>query len=330
MELSYFNDPKTVWERLPLIPGRLRGRLAGRAQVRQGLLSNDYDVTLFHTQSAAALGGNLIFQKPYIISTDITPMQHDALYAPYGHPVDRNSLIKEYKHRKTRRLYQRAARLLPFSIWMKDSLVSDYQVEPDRIEVIPPGIDLEQWQPEPRPHSGPVRILFVGGDFYRKGGDTLLEAFRCLPSSIAELTLVTKSTIQTEPGVKILTHLQPNTPEMISLFKASDIFVFPTRADSFGIAAVEASAAGLPVVATRVGAIPEIVLDGETGLIIPPDNPEIFGKALLRLIQDPGLRLRLGQAGRKHAETHFDGAKNAARIAQLLLEAAHSHLQQPA
>jgi glycosyltransferase involved in cell wall biosynthesis len=117
---------------------------------------------------------------------------------------------------------------------------------------------------------------------------------------------------------------------MISLFKTSDIFVFPTRADSFGIVAVEASAAGLPVIAARVGAIPEIVLDGETGLIIPPDNPALLAQALLRLIQDPGLRLRLGQAGRYHAEAHFDGAKNAARIVQLVVEAAHSHLQQHA
>jgi glycosyltransferase involved in cell wall biosynthesis len=152
-----------------------------------------------------------------------------------------------------------------------------------------------------------VRILFVGGDFYRKGGDILLDAFRRLPAGQAELTLVTKSVMKSEPGVTVLTHLKPNTPEMIFLFRSSDIFVFPTRADSFGIAAVEASAAGLPVVAAQVGAIHEIVVNGETGFVIPPDSP------------------RLGQAGRRHAELHFDGAKNAARTVQLLVDASHPH-----
>ena len=325
VEVSYFNDPKRFWERFPLIPKRLHGRLVGRAQVRQGLLRNPHDATLFHTQSAAALGGELVFQKPYIISMDITPIQHDALYGAYGHPVDRNPWIQHYKHQKTLRLYQHAARLLPFSNWMKDSLVSDYQVDPDRIEVIPPGIDLDQWLPDRLPHQSPVRILFVGGDFYRKGGDILLDAFRRLPAGQAELTLVTKSVMKSEPGVTVLTHLKPNTPEMIFLFRSSDIFVFPTRADSFGIAAVEASAAGLPVVAAQVGAIQEIVVNGETGFVIPPDSPEALAQTLYRLIGDPELRLRLGQAGRRHAELHFDGAKNAARTAQLLVDASHPH-----
>lgn len=327
VEVSYFNTPKKLWERLPLIPKRLRGRLVGRAQVRQGLRRSSHDVTLFHTQSAAALGGELVFQKPYLISMDITPVQHDALYASFGHPVDRNPWIQEYKHRKTLGLYQRAARLLPFSSWIKDSLVSDYQVDPDRIEVIPPGIDLDRWLPDCQPHFGPVRILFVGGDFHRKGGDTLLDAFRQLPAGLAELILVTKSTLSAEPGITILTHLQPNTPEMISLFRTSDIFVFPTRADSFGIAAVEASAAGLPVIATQVGAVPEIVVDGETGFIIPPDSPEALAQSLFQLMGNPDLRLRLGGAGRRHAEMHFDGAKNAAHTAELLVAAARYQLQ---
>jgi glycosyltransferase involved in cell wall biosynthesis len=253
---------------------------------------------------------------------DVTPIQHDDCYGAFGHPVDRNPCIREYKYRKTCQVYQRAVRLLPFSNWVKDSLVLDYQVDPQRIEVIPPGVDLGQWRPDHQSHRGPVRILFVGGDFYRKGGDTLLAAFRRLPPGLAELILVTKSTLPAEEGITIFSHLRPNTPELISLYQAADIFVLPTRAEGFGIAAVEASAAGLPVISTRVGAIAEIVVEGETGFVIPPDDPHALAQILLRLVENPDLRFRLGQAGRRHAEAHFDGVKNAARTAHCLAAAA--------
>jgi glycosyltransferase involved in cell wall biosynthesis len=72
------------------------------------------------------------------------------------------------------------------------------------------------------------------------------------------------------------------------------------------ISILEAMAAGLPVVASAVGGIPEIVVDGETGLIVPPRDPDALAAALRRLLDDPELRRRMGDAGRARAEEHFD------------------------
>ncbi|MBU0512919.1 MAG: glycosyltransferase [Chloroflexi bacterium] len=88
------------------------------------------------------------------------------------------------------------------------------------------------------------------------------------------------------------------------LFNA-DIFVLPSDWEGVSLAILEAMAASLPVVATAVGGTPEVVLDGVTGLLVPPRDPDALAKAILRLLGDPGLRLRMGQAGRERVEKHF-------------------------
>ena len=85
------------------------------------------------------------------------------------------------------------------------------------------------------------------------------------------------------------------------ILAALDIFVLPSRSEGFGRANLEAMAAGLPVVSTRVGGIPEVVIDGETGILVPPNRPEALAEAITALAEDPALRKRLGAAGRKRA-----------------------------
>ncbi len=85
------------------------------------------------------------------------------------------------------------------------------------------------------------------------------------------------------------------------ILAALDIFVLPSRSEGFGRANLEAMAAGLPVVSTRVGGIPEVVIDGETGILVPPNRPESLAEAITALAKDPARRKRLGTAGRKRA-----------------------------
>lgn len=310
------------WERLPLIPERVRGILRGREEVRSGLRRQEWDLAFFNTHVPARLSGRLIRDRAYVISTDITPILHDGMSEHYGRPLDKNRIIWRYKHRLHQKLFQNAARVAPWSSWVRDSLIQDYAVDATKIEVIAPGVDLKRWHPAPTTSDEEVRILFVGADFYRKGGETLLRAFRSLPPKGARLDVVTKSHLDVGEGVGVHPNIQPNSPELIALFQSSDIFVLPTQAEAFGIVAVEAAATGLPVVATRIGGLPDIVVHGETGFLFDRANEEQMRQHLLRLIENPELRRKMGAAARKRAEARFDARKNAFRIAHIVLNAA--------
>lgn len=324
IEVTY-QKADSIWNQLPLLPANIRGTLIGRQQVHQGLKKPIADVALFNTQVPAALAGRNRNKQPYILCTDITPRQYDRMGALYGHHPDRNRLIRYYKHRANVKLFQLATRILPWSTWAANSLQQDYHVEPEKIEVIPPGVDVQRWRPADRDNEGPLRILFIGGDFYRKGGQTLLRAFQQLPPGTAKLILVTRSSLPAQAGVTIYNHMQPNTPELIALCQSCDLFVLPTEAEAFGIAAVEASAVGLPVIATRVGGLEGIVADGETGFLIPAGDYMTLAERICFLIENSNQRQRMKLAARTRAETVFDARKNAGRIIDIIKEIDGTH-----
>lgn len=93
--------------------------------------------------------------------------------------------------------------------------------------------------------------------------------------------------------------------EVYSCLAAMDIYVHPALMEGFGIAMLEAMAMEKPIVASRVGGIPEVVEDGVTGLLVPPGDPSALALALMRLLEEPHTRERMGRAGRERLETHF-------------------------
>jgi starch synthase len=99
-----------------------------------------------------------------------------------------------------------------------------------------------------------------------------------------------------------------------------DVFVNPSRAESFGVAALEAAASGVPVVASHVGGLPEVVADGETGLLVPPEDPAALAAALAGLIRDPSRRRALGRSARERAVALYDWQACARRMEQLYEE----------
>jgi glycosyltransferase involved in cell wall biosynthesis len=319
--VTYTGD-NGIWDRIPALPPHIRGTLRGRQEVRQGLAHVVSDVVFFNTQVPAVLGGSVTRQQPYAISTDLTPIQYDQVSLQYGHRPDREGPLKSYKHRVNIATLRGAARLFPWSSWARASLIADYGVEPHRIEVVPPGIDLSRWTPGERQSGGPLRILFVGGDLYRKGGELLLQAFRSLAPGSAELIIVTKSKVPMEQGVSVYNDLQPNSALLQQLFQTSDVFVLPTAAEAFGIAAIEAGAAGLAAIVTAVGGLTDIVVDGENGFLIQPGDVQSLSERLRLLAGDTRLRERMGKAARQRAEMYFDARQNAERIVSGLLEVA--------
>jgi glycosyltransferase involved in cell wall biosynthesis len=274
------------------------------------------------TQTPVALGGPLARRRPYLVMVDDTPILYDRMAEHYDERPDRFGPLRRFKHRINVTGLRGAAYVVPMSKWARASLVDDYGVEPSRIDVIPTGIDLEAWKPGSSPGDGPLRILFVGGHFDRKGGPVLLEAFRRLPAGSAELHLVTRTPLPTEPGVHTYHDLQPNMPELVELFRSCDVFVLPSLAEAFPNVVVEACASGLPAIVTNVGGMAEMVVDGESGFVIAPNDGERLEQLLRRFAEDPAERSAMGAAARARAKEMFDGRTNARRVVDRLLEVA--------
>jgi glycosyltransferase involved in cell wall biosynthesis len=156
----------------------------------------------------------------------------------------------------------------------------------------------------------------VGGDFERKGGRQLLDIIPSLEGNV-ELVAVTKSVVPRVERMRVVNDLEPNDPRLIELYRSSDVFALPSRAETFGIAAAEAAASGLPVVASDVGGLSEIVEHNVTGRVIPVGDGEALATSL-RAFQDPDVRLRMARAARRRAEQRLNAELNARRLLELV------------
>jgi glycosyltransferase involved in cell wall biosynthesis len=220
---------------------------------------------------------------------------------------------------------RRATAFTTWSRWAKDSLVQDYAVPADKITVVHPGTVLSNY-PDPAQRAnrvdGPLRVLFVGGDFVRKGGDLLLQVFRQHLRGRCELHLVTASDVPEEEGVHVYRGLKPHSPELLTRYRECDVFVLPTRGDCLAMVLGEAMASCLPIITTRVGAHAEAVEDGKSGYVLSVDDGEGLRDRLERLCQDRALTAALGQRSRQIGQEKFDMQTNANRIADILVSIA--------
>lgn len=322
---------KDMWEQMPIVRNNwsLRSSLRTRDAIRAALKAQPLDALLLHTQTLALFALPIMQRIPTIISTDATPLNYDGVGEAYEHKVGGNSLIERQKFLWNRKAYHAADALVTFCDWAKDSLVADYGIAADKVSVIPPGIDLEQWNfgTETTANIGvmqnPVRLLFVGGDFVRKGGLTLIEAFHQGLAQDCILDIVTKDVkikrdLAGVEGVQVHCGLTSNSSSLKELYAKADVFVFPTQADCFPIAVMEAMAAGLPVVATDVGALSEEVENGVNGLIVPPGDAGAVFAAVRALVEDRSKRQTMAIASRRLAEERFDGRRNYHKILTLM------------
>ncbi|HHY34234.1 MAG TPA: glycosyltransferase [Firmicutes bacterium] len=112
-----------------------------------------------------------------------------------------------------------------------------------------------------------------------------------------------------------------DVPEFL---KGLDLFVLPSRREALGLSILEAMASELPVVATNVGGIPEVVVNGETGLLVEPDNPEELCRAIMALLADPELRTVMGKRGKARVQELFDIRRTVEKTLQLYREVLRS------
>lgn len=306
--------PLPRWLPIDYRDGRLPWTARGGLLARRALSSVLPDVggIFIHTTTLALLCVDQCRSKPSVFSTDGTPANKRHMREAYGLSRQR-SLVGRAKVQLYRGVYGSAAGLVGWSNWVKGSFVEDYGYREQDVAVIPPGVDLAAFAAGDREHEVP-RILFVGGDFERKGGSLLLDVFRKRLRGKAELVLVTRGNVADEPGVRVHRNVAPNSAELLELYASSDIFVLPTQADCFSLVIMEALASSLPVVATRVGGIPDLILDGQTGHLLDPEDAAGLGDALEALVADPAKRRAMGERGRADAVARFDATTNAQRL----------------
>jgi glycosyltransferase involved in cell wall biosynthesis len=297
-----------------------RASLATKVGVRRRLAQREADALYIHSQVAALLMVDVMRRVPTVVSLEATPRNVDDVARGYGHSRQGRSL-EWIKWSVNRRAFEAARALVTWSHWARDSLINDYGVPREKVTVIRPGVDLSRFRPPApkRTRTGPVRILFIGYDLGREGGEDLLLAMRELGPA-AELDIVTGSPVLPPKGVhaRVHTGVEPHSPLAVDLLQHADVFALPTRSETYAHMIGAALACGLPVVATRVGAIPELVRPGLNGLLVSPGAVEELAAALLTLVNDGRLRRRMGQSGLRLVREEHDAQINNGEIFALM------------
>jgi glycosyltransferase involved in cell wall biosynthesis len=301
-----------------------------RQALAAALAAHPHDALVLHTQVTSLFSVGMMRRVPSVVSLDATPINYDSVGEAYGHRGATDSFFDRSKFELNRRAFLAAARLVAWSEWARRSLIDDYGVRPENVTVLAPGahstyFDIGQKRiSASSERTGPVRLLFVGGDFRRKGGHTLLEAVRGLEDG-CELDIVTKDAIEHQPtNVRVHTGIGPNSPELLRLFAAADAFVLPTSADCLAVVLMEATAAALPIITTDVGALSEAVTHQESGLLVPPGDVAALRQAISNFVEHPDVAQRMGRAGFALARQKFDAARNNHALLDLVLEVAQN------
>jgi glycosyltransferase involved in cell wall biosynthesis len=306
---------------LDLQPLRWRLRYSWHARRAMGARA---DVALVNTQSVALLAAGPMRRTPTVLSVDATGRQFAAL--EYWRPRSRAAIASELPlETLERRALRRAARVLAWTEWTARSLREDYGLPSEQIAVVHPGVDVARWSVErdaPAARSAPLRILFVGNHAWRKGLRTLLSALPLVERAL-ELHVVSGDE-QLDVPADVVVHrgLTPGSDGLRRQLAEADVFVLPTRADGAPWAIIEAMAAGLPVVASDVAAIPELL--GDAGVVVPPEDSAALATALRALADDPERRAELGARGRARAHEHYAQEQQLDRILDVL-RAAREH-----
>ena len=185
----------------------------------------------------------------------------------------------------------------------------------ERTVVIPNAIDVER-APRARLHGDPPRIVTVGRLAAPKDPLTLVRALPALGGRPYSLAFVgggrDQPHVEEELRARGLTErvaLLGDRDDVPALLAGADVFVLASRSEGAPLSILEAMAAGLPVVASDVGGVAELVADGETGVLVPAGEPDALARALARLLDDGALRERMGAAGRARARDRFDLAE---------------------
>lgn len=286
---------------------------AHRVQVAVERSSCDIVFTAERSRWAVAL---LKTAKPIVVFTDSTMRSTKELG---GYFIDDLPAMQVARAARTEQvLYRKARTILVASEWARNSVVNDYGISPDRVAVLPFGANLLRHEvPAPedarrRRSSDECRLLWLGGNWHRKGGDraVLIRDELDKLGISARLTLVgsDKGPSIATPRVQTIGPLDKSNPDQArqlwEIFRSSDFHLLPTRAETFGIACAEANAFGLPTIAPALGGLPEVVRHDVNGILMAPDaTPTEYARRIAELHANPDRYRRLSDGARLLFET---------------------------
>jgi glycosyltransferase involved in cell wall biosynthesis len=268
-------------------------------------LKNLFETDVVH--SLAPLSSARVIRKKLPL---VSHFQH---YESIDRPM--HLLYKPFHHHIEKAAYSNSNLVIAPSEFSKKTLCEAFGLLEERIKVVPHGVDVSRFAPTEKDSKG-ISLLFVGELEERKGIRYLIEAFGSIINihEDIELILVGKGTqelelkqltrkLNLEKHIKFAGYVDGWSNEITDYYNSADIFVFPSLKEGFGMVLVEAMACGLPVISTNTSAIPEVV--GDAGILVEPRNPRVLADAIIRLIEDIGLRKRLGKKGRRRVVEEF-------------------------
>jgi glycosyltransferase involved in cell wall biosynthesis len=288
----------TVW-RSAYLNRRIRRELAARDAAGGRVVFSLQTQSLFD----AGLDG-----IPHFLYTDHTAMANS--YYPDFEPEEGDPSWVE----RERLIYEDARLVFTMSGHVSRSLEEHYGIDPARIRCVYGGSNVTPLPRRPGAEAS-QRILFVGRDWKRKGGPQLLAALAQVRERHPDARL---SVVGCDPGaVPEGVDVVGNVPyhRVAELFAESAVFCMPTRREPFGLAFVEALTGSVPVVASDIGALPEIVQDGETGFLVGPDDVDGLAAALVAVLDDPERARRFGELGAERMRARYTWGHAADAIA---------------
>jgi len=233
-----------------------------------------------------------------------------------------------------RAAHAHAARAITVSDAVRRFYVEQAGFPADRLVTIHHGINEPRARPVGAVHDDPPPHEITLGTVARlapqKGLPVLLQAVRALIDRGHRVDLVVAGSGEDEAALRREAHdlgildrvrFAGQVDDVAALIRTFDLFVLPSRWEGFGLVLLEAMAESRPIVATRVGGIPEVVADGETGLLVPPDDPAALTEAIAALIRDPARRRALGRAGHARFHRRFTAERMAEETAAVYDEA---------
>lgn len=291
--------------------------MAGRAAVQQAIRQGASKIILATYHNCPWLPNKRGVR--YFIFLDATMSQ--LVQLGYSGPAPELSRMAKlmYGH-GVRRQARAGHHFFCMSRWCADALQAEHGVPGEQITIIPPMVDTRYWCPRPGARSpGPLRVVFIGADFIRKGGDVMMKVAAMPEFADVEWHLVTKSPPRTElTNVSSYTGFDADADGLRKLVQACDVLVLPTRGDCSPIVVLEAGASGIAAIATRMAGIVDLIDDGITGQLIDRPDVECLAGALRKYRDSPGLLEAHGRAAREKVSREFDVCVVVAKIREAL------------